>query len=72
VPKAEATTFARRLRSLREAAGLSRYQLAALCGLGYQRLYRFEKEGVEPDWSAVQALADALGISTEALRTTAG
>jgi transcriptional regulator with XRE-family HTH domain len=72
VPKAEATDFARRLRSLREAAGLSRYQLAVRCGLGYQRLYRFEKEGVEPDWSAVQALADALGISTESLRTTAG
>jgi transcriptional regulator with XRE-family HTH domain len=56
-------TFARRLRELRVAAGLSQYELAKRAGLTSQAINRLEgREGRDPSWSTVQRLARALGL----------
>jgi transcriptional regulator with XRE-family HTH domain len=59
-------TFGEKLRTLREAAGLSTYALARLTGITKQALSRLEKGGREPTWGTVQLLAAALGVSCEA------
>jgi transcriptional regulator with XRE-family HTH domain len=59
-------SFSERLRSLREAAGLSQYALAKRAGLSKQALSRLESEAREPNWVTVQRLAAALGQSCEA------
>jgi transcriptional regulator with XRE-family HTH domain len=56
------TTFAGRLRSLREAAGLSQYALAKRSGLSKQALSRLELGENEPIWTTVQRLAVALAV----------
>jgi transcriptional regulator with XRE-family HTH domain len=56
------STFADRLRRLREAAGLSQYALAKLSGLSKQSLSRLELGMREPAWDTVQRLALALGV----------
>jgi transcriptional regulator with XRE-family HTH domain len=58
-------TFADRLRALREARGLSQYELAKRSGLSKQTLSRLEMDTV-PSWPTVQALARALGVSVAA------
>lgn len=60
------TPFARRLRSLRTAAGLSQGQLAAAAGLARQYVYQLEAGRRAPGWETVRALARALAVSTEA------
>ena len=61
--------FAARLKALRAAAGLTQQQLADALGAPQQTVARLEA-GRRPDprWSTVVALADALGVSTEAFR----
>jgi transcriptional regulator with XRE-family HTH domain len=61
----EKTTFADRLRALREEAGLSQYALARQAGLSKQGLSRLELGEREPTWQTVQLLALALGVSCE-------
>jgi transcriptional regulator with XRE-family HTH domain len=61
-----APTFARRLQTLREAAGLSQYALAKRSGLSKQALSRLELGDREPSWTTVQSLAAALSVSCEA------
>ena len=60
-------TFASRLTALREAAGFSQYELAKRCGISRQSMSQLEK-GAVPSWPTVQALARALGVSTEAFQ----
>src|SRR5689334_5033182 len=58
--------FADKLRALREAAGISKYELAKRAGLSKQELSRLELGQREPSWATVQALAKALGVTCEA------
>jgi transcriptional regulator with XRE-family HTH domain len=59
-------SFAERLRSLRQKAGISQYRLAQQTGLTKQAVSRLESEqDREPNWSTVQLLAVALGVSCE-------
>jgi transcriptional regulator with XRE-family HTH domain len=55
-------SFADRLRTQREAAGLSQYALAKKSGLTKQALSRLELGEREPTWATVQLLALALGV----------
>jgi transcriptional regulator with XRE-family HTH domain len=64
-----ADRFARRLRELREAAGLTQEQLAARAGVKRDAIARWERGAREPAWGNVLALAEALGVSCEAFTT---
>ncbi len=58
----KAGAFAVRLKTIREAAGLSQYALAQRSGLTKQALSRLELGEREPTWETVQLLAVALGV----------
>lgn len=60
---AEPSSFAARLKELREAAGVSQYRLAQLSGLAKQTLSQLEKGSNDPSWETVLKLAKALGVS---------
>jgi transcriptional regulator with XRE-family HTH domain len=59
----QTTPFARRLRQLRDAAGLTQSELAEKSGLHRQGIAKLETGEREPAWGTVRALAKALGIS---------
>jgi transcriptional regulator with XRE-family HTH domain len=59
--------FAARLRSLREALGLSQSQLAARCGLSVDSLQNWEQGRTEPRLSALIQMAKGLGVSLDLL-----
>lgn len=59
-------SFARRLTHLREAAGLSQYEVAKRAGVTRQTLSRLEMGESVPTWPTVQALARALGLDCTA------
>lgn len=62
-------TFGQRIGQLRERAKLSVQALAKLAGLSRQAIYDIEAgKRPDPQWSSVQALADALGVGVETLR----
>ncbi len=61
--------FALRLKALREAAGLTQSQLAERSGLHLGAVFKLEQGKREPSWATVQALCDALGVSSEEFRT---
>ena len=63
------SAFARRLRRLRVAAGFSGNALAIRTGISRQAYSQLELGRTQPAWETVQALAQALGVSTEELRT---
>jgi len=63
--------FGRRLRELREQAGLTQAQLGEKIGVGWLAVSRWENGTREPGWGNVKALADALGVSCEAFRQPA-
>ena len=64
--KKRVTEFGRRLRLLREAAGLSLAELGERAGgIGYQNIARYERGAVEPNWPTVLDLAAALGVGVE-------
>jgi transcriptional regulator with XRE-family HTH domain len=58
--------FADRLRSLREAAGLSQYALAQRSGLSKQAVSQLEMGQSEPTWQTVQLLAAVLDVQCTA------
>ena len=62
-------SFASRLKNLRERAGLSQEALARKADISSAGLRHIE-QGVsdDPKWSTVVALADALGVPTDAFR----
>jgi transcriptional regulator with XRE-family HTH domain len=66
-----AERFPARLRELRTEAGLTQDQLAEQAGVKRGAIARWESGTREPSWSNVIALADALGVSTEAFRQEA-
>lgn len=66
-----ATTFAERLKSVREKIGLSQYALAKLAGLSKQAVSNLELGEREPTWATVQALAKALGVDCTAFQADA-
>ncbi|AMV28793.1 transcriptional repressor DicA [Gemmata sp. SH-PL17] len=48
---------------------MTQEQLAALVGISYQSLARYERGAVEPTWPKVLQLAKALDVSPEAFTT---
>jgi transcriptional regulator with XRE-family HTH domain len=58
--------FGPKLRELREAAGLSQKELAERSGLSQNGISHWERGDREPGWSAVLALAEALGVDVSA------
>ncbi len=60
--------FPERLKAAREAAGLSRQQLALAVGLTRQVIHLYETGQREPTWSVVQRLADTLHVGLDNLR----
>ena len=58
--------FSTKLKKLREQAGLSQKQLADKAGVSQKAISFWETGDREPSWSAVQALARALGVTCEA------
>src|SRR5262249_53099656 len=61
-----AMAFNERLKELREAAGMTQEALARAAGLRVSTVSKLEQKGVDPNWSTVQKLADALGVGVEA------
>src|SRR5215217_5170636 len=55
----------KRLRALREAAGLNQLQLAAASGLTHEAISRLETGKRSPHATTVRALAQALGVAPE-------
>ena len=62
------TAFGRRLREVREAAGLTQAALAELVDVHPPEVSRLESGAVEPTWPTVLKLAEALGVATDAFR----
>lgn len=62
------TTFAAKLRALRESKHLTVQELAEASGLSRMTVHRYETGERNPSWAAIQELAVALGVSTEDLR----
>jgi transcriptional regulator with XRE-family HTH domain len=60
------SSFAERLQTLREAAGLTVPELARKSGLGQQAFAELERGEHEPSWDLVRRLAHALGVSVAA------
>ncbi len=65
----DSAIFPARLRVLREAAGLSVSDLAAKANLNRDAVYKLERGDSKPTWGTVQALAAALGVSTDEFRS---
>ncbi len=63
-----ALVFAARLKELRAAAGLTQKTLHEKSGINLRTLQNLEMGRNAPGWDAVQALADALGVATDAFR----
>lgn len=61
-------TFAELLKAKREAAGLTRLELARAAGVTPPAITLYEQGKCGPGWGILQRLADALGVSTEDLR----
>jgi transcriptional regulator with XRE-family HTH domain len=59
-------TFAARLRSLREKAGLSIPQLSAAAGLPRQTVHKLERGERRPSLETARLLAAALGVRLRA------
>ena len=62
--------FAEALTALRTAASLSIPDLARSSGLSDDVLRQYETGKRSPTWSSVQAIATALGVPTDAFRST--
>jgi transcriptional regulator with XRE-family HTH domain len=66
------TQFRERLRGLRVAAGLSQESLAQAAGLSTSGVAKIEQGKVDPTWSTLLRLAQALGVSTGAFAENHG
>ena len=62
------TIFGKRLRILRERAGLSQTELAFRCNLEQPHISRWERGGAEPRFESLVQLANALGVSLDEFR----
>lgn len=69
---ATSTPFARRLRQLRQARGLTQAQLAAAAGLSLKQVQRHENGRAEPRLATALALAAGLGVAPGILIGTGG
>jgi transcriptional regulator with XRE-family HTH domain len=65
-----AKAFGRRLTELREAKGLNKQELAESAGLPRPHVSKLEGGTLLPNWPTVCALAEALGVSVEAFRSS--
>jgi transcriptional regulator with XRE-family HTH domain len=68
---AEPLTFGSRLRSLRDAAGMTQEQLAVSVGITPLSLLRYENDQRVPRWDDVLRIAKALGVSVAAFEESA-
>jgi transcriptional regulator with XRE-family HTH domain len=59
--------FAKRLRDLRRAKGLSQTELGKLAGLHYTHIGRYERGASRPSGDALKRLADVLGVTSDYL-----
>lgn len=66
--KLDTTGFGPRLRALREAAGLTRQQVADRTGFTPENIARLERGDRSPSWKSVLKLADALGVEPNDFR----
>lgn len=57
--------FGDRLKELREAKGMSQEGLARAAGISTSAVSKLEQKIVDPNWTTVQALARALGVSCQ-------
>jgi transcriptional regulator with XRE-family HTH domain len=57
--------FAEKLKSLREAAGMTQPQLAEAAGMNRFGIAKLEQREREPSWATVQKLAKALGVTCQ-------
>jgi transcriptional regulator with XRE-family HTH domain len=64
--------FAKRLKELREKAGLTQHQLGDRAGMHKLTVAKLEQGIREPSWATVQALADALSVGCDAFRDEPG
>ena len=60
--------FGARLQSIREAAGLSREQLAGAAGMSREAVRLYETGARRPTMDALFALCEALGVSADTFR----
>lgn len=60
-------TIAERIRLYRQQKNLSQSELAELSGINNKTLSRYELETSIPPADALKSIADALGVSTDAL-----
>ena len=63
--------FGTKLKALRQAKEMSQEALARAAGISTSAVTKIEQNRVDPGWQTVLALADALGVSTEAFREQA-
>jgi transcriptional regulator with XRE-family HTH domain len=61
-------TFAKRLRELREQAGLTQEQLARAADMSVGNVRNYEQGIREPRWQGVFQLAEALGVDCSAFK----
>ena len=59
----DGSTFAARLKCLRESAGITQQELAGRAGMHKLGVAKLEQGLREPTWATVQALAKALGVT---------
>ncbi len=68
---ADRSTFAERMKNLREAAGLTQAALAERSGIGVSTLRQFEYGRREPTYGTLVKLAAGLGVSLSAFDASA-
>ena len=61
------TKFGERLKELREARGMSQFELAAEAGTDQSNISAYEIHGVQPRLEQIEALAKALKIRSSVL-----
>ena len=59
--------FGRRIRALRDAAGMSQEAFADRCGFARSYMSRIERGGANPSLDAIEILAGGLRVSVRAL-----
>lgn len=67
-----AITIGAALRAAREKAKMTQDQLATRTGMSPQVLSRLERGDSDPRWSTVVRIANALGVSLDALKSHSG
>jgi transcriptional regulator with XRE-family HTH domain len=63
--------FGARLKELRQAAGLTQFQLAVRASLQPASVGKLEQGLTAPTWATARALAEALGVSVAAFEQSA-